>query len=176
MQCHGGPGLSTPAVAPPQFAAGATAMPRYHAIQVDCPRPVDTMSPPRFVFPPCSSSLARNIRTYEFTRADGTTFRRTTSDPGRALLSGFETGNAFASDFQRYDNTSLHGISHTAPYFHNNSAATLDDVLDLYAEFFKQVRTINPSSFVLSTVAPGANDRPFTPDERPALLAFLRRL
>jgi cytochrome c peroxidase len=175
-QCHGGPGLSTPAVAPPQFVAGATAMPRYHTIQVDCPRPVDTMSPPRFVFPPCSPSLARNIRTYEFTRADGTTFRRSTSDPGRALLSGFETGNAFASDFQRYDNTSLHGVSHTAPYFHNNSAATLDDVLDLYAEFFKQVRTINPSSFVLSTITPGANDRPFTPEERPALLAFLRRL
>jgi hypothetical protein len=176
LHCHGGPGLSTPAVAPPTFLAGATAMPRYHTIQADCPRPIDTVSPPRFVFPTCPPSLARNIRTYEFTRADGTKFRRSTSDPGRALLSGIESGNAFVSDFQRYDNAGLHGIGRTAPYFHNNSAATLEDVLDLYAEFFKQVRTINPGSFVLSTVTPGANDRPFTPEERPALLAFLRKL
>jgi cytochrome c peroxidase len=174
--CHGGPGLSTPQMAPAPFVPDLTAMPRYHTVQVDCPRPVDTMTPPRFVFPACPASLARNVRTYEFTRGDGTKFRRSTSDPGRALLSGADVGNPFTSDFQRYDVPSLHGIGNTAPYFHNNAAATMEDVLDLYDAFFKQVKAINPASFVLSTTTPGANDRPFTKEERPALLAFLRKL
>jgi cytochrome c peroxidase len=35
---------------------------------------------------------------------------------------------------------SLRGIRNTAPYFHNNSAATLEAVVDHYIEFFKVVQ------------------------------------
>ena len=49
-------------------------------------------SPARFAFTPCPPQLARNARTYEITLPNGTTVRRTSSDPGRALLTGFVGG------------------------------------------------------------------------------------
>jgi len=42
------------------------------------------------------------------------------------------------------DITQLHGISNTAPYFHNNSAATLEEVLDHYNALFKLAARLNP--------------------------------
>ena len=42
------------------------------------------------------------------------------------------------------DVTQLRGISRTAPYFHNNSAATLEEVLDHYDAFFARVARLNP--------------------------------
>jgi cytochrome c peroxidase len=175
MQCHGGPGLSTPMTSADPFI-GTAAMPRYHNVSASCPRPVDTVIPARFVFPACPASIERNARTYEFERPDGTVMRRTTDDPGRALLSGVDVGNAAQTDFLRFDTPTLHGIRQTAPYFHNNSAATLDEVLDQYAAFFDQVKTVNPLSNILALTTPGVWDRPFTPAERPALLAFLDQL
>ena len=80
--CHGGPGQSTtqaPVV-------------RYHDIASQCPRPVDLVTPVRFVFKPCPPRLARNARTFEISLADGSKIRRTSSDPGRALLTGFVGG------------------------------------------------------------------------------------
>ena len=72
--------------------------------------------------------------------ANGTKIRRTSSDPGRALLTGFVGGPAPADDWNKLDMPGLLGISRTAPYFHNNSAATLEDVVDHYIEFFKRVQ------------------------------------
>jgi cytochrome c peroxidase len=60
--CHGGAGQST--TQPPVI--------RFHDINTQCPRPVDTAIPARFVFTPCAPSLERNARTYEITLADGT--------------------------------------------------------------------------------------------------------
>ncbi len=71
---------------------------------------------------PCPDRLARNVRTYRITRVDGTFQFATTSDPGRLLLTGQPT------DLGVMDVTQLRGISKTAPYFHNNSAATLEEV------------------------------------------------
>jgi len=62
---------------------------RFHDISTQCPRPVDTATPARFAFAAGAPQLARNARTYEITLANGTSIRRTTSDPGRALLTGF---------------------------------------------------------------------------------------
>ena len=85
--------------------------------------------------------LARNARTYEITLTNGTKVRRTSSDPGRALLTGFAGGAAGAlDDWNKLDVPGLRGISKTAPYFHNNSAATLEEVVDHYIEFFKRVK------------------------------------
>ena len=167
-QCHGGPSLSS-AQAP---------VPRYQEILTQCPRPVDIQTPPRFVFAACPPQLARNVRTYEFTLANGSKLRRSSSDPGRALLTGFVGGPAPQDDWQKFDVPGLRGIRQTAPYFHNNSAATLEQVVDHYIEFFKRVQANMTSSIpppVLTT--DGVNiDRPPAPAERAALLAYLRKL
>src|SRR6185369_11273916 len=80
-----------------------TALVRYHDIMTACPRPIDTVSPARFSFAPCSASQMANVRTYEITNSgvapSGTpcgasplpacVTRVTTSDPGRLLLTGY---------------------------------------------------------------------------------------
>ncbi len=165
-QCHGGPGQST-AQAP---------VIRYHDIFTQCPRPVDNAVPARFTLAPCPPRLARNARTYQITLPDGTTIRRTSSDPGRALLTGFVGGPAPRDDWNKFDIPGLHGISRTAPYFHNNSAATLEEVIDHYIEFFKRVQANSPPGVVPPLASTdGVNfDRQPRPEERAALLAYLR--
>jgi cytochrome c peroxidase len=166
--CHGGVGQST------------TQAPvlRFPDIFTQCPRPLDTVTPARFAFAPCSPSLARNARTYEITLPNGTKIRRTSSDPGRALLTGFVGGPPPTDDWNKFDVPGLRGIRNTAPYFHNNSAATLEDVVDHYIEFFKRVQ-FTATLFAVPPVAStdGVHfDRIPTPEERPALLAYLRKL
>jgi cytochrome c peroxidase len=167
-QCHGGPGGSN--AQPPVV--------RFHDISTQCPRQVDTVSPARFVYAACAPQLSRNARTYQITLPNGTTIRRTSSDPGRALLTGFAGGvPAAQDDWNKFDVPGLHGISKTAPYFHNNSAATLDEVVDHYIEFFKRVE----ANAAPGVVPPAAStdgvhfDRRPLPEERDALIAYLRR-
>ena len=167
-QCHGGPGQSL----------GIAPVIRYHGIMSQCPRPVDTVTPPRFAFTPCPPRLARNARTYETTLANNTKVRLTSSDPGRGLLTGFAEAPA-QGDFLKFDVPGLRGIGKTAPYFHNNSADTLDEVVHHYIELFKRAQVTAP---------PGAPPAPFTttdgihfdriplPEEVPALLAYLKKL
>ena len=173
-QCHGGPGQST--TQPPVV--------RYHDIFSQCPRPVDTrppevVNPPRFNFMPCPARLARNARTYEITLPNGTTLRRTSSDPGRALLTGFAgVGPPANDDWNKLDVPGLRGLRFTAPYFHNNSASTLEEVVDHYIEFYKRVRVNAPPGVVPPVASTdGVNfDRIPQPEERAALLAYLRKL
>ena len=178
-QCHGGPGQSTPQATlhvPPGPVI------RFHRIMSQCPRPVDPAG--RFVFEACRPGLARNARTYEIelsapTAPAGTKVRRTSSDPGRALLTGFVGGPAPSDDWEKFDIPALRGISRTAPYFHNNSAATLEEVVDHYIEFFKLVQAnAAPGGPVppLATTDGVHFDRQPTPEERAALLAYLRKL
>ena len=68
----------------------------------------------------------------------GTIVRRTSSDPGRALLTGFVGGPAPRDDWEKFDVPGLRGISKTAPYFINNSAATLEEMVDHYVALFKR--------------------------------------
>lgn len=173
-QCHGGASQSNAQVP----------IIRFHDIASQCPRPIDTrppevVTPARFAFAPCPPRLARNAQTYEITMANGVKIRRTSSDPGRALLTGFVGGPAPQDDWNKFDMNGLRGISQTAPYFHNNSAATLEEVVDHYIEFFKRVRVNvpgNPIPPILTTDGVHV-DRPLTSDaERTALLAYLRKL
>jgi cytochrome c peroxidase len=167
-QCHGGPGQSN-AQAP---------VIRFHEVFSQCPRPVDTATPARFALTPCPPQLARNARTYQIALADGTVTRRTSSDPGRALSTGVVGGIPARDDWNKLDMPALRGIRKTGPYFHNNSAATLEAVVDHYTEFFKRVeatRLPNVVPPVLST--DGVHfDRPFTAAERLPLLAYLKTL
>ena len=73
----------------------------------------------------------------------------------------------------------LRGISKTAPYFINNSAATLEEVVDHYIEFFKRVEANFVPGNVVRPIATtdGVHfDRRPAPEERAALLAYLRKL
>jgi cytochrome c peroxidase len=72
-----------------------------------------------------------------------------TTDPGRALISGKW------NDVGRFKGPILRALAARAPYFHNGSAMTLDEVLDFYERRF-QIG--------------------LTPQERADLLAFLRAL
>jgi len=194
-QCHGNmgghPSGSTPIL---QGAQGTpTAIVRYHDIATACPRPVDNVTPPRFSFAPCSASQMKNVRTYEITNSgvapSGTpcggaspqpacVTRITTSDPGRLLLTGYPAAGG-PGDIQHMDIPNLRGISRTAPYFMNNTAATLEEMLEHYNAFFKRVAIIAPGAPFLTTqpgVMPPVIDRPFTDAEVPALLAYLRKL
>jgi cytochrome c peroxidase len=192
-QCHGSAGHPSGSTPIQQGTPGTNALVRYHDIATACPRPVDTVTPPRFVFAPCSASQMKNVRTYEITNSgvppSGTACggaapqppcvtRITTSDPGRLLLTGYPAAGG-PGDIQHMDVPSLRGISRTAPYFMNNTAATLEDVLEHYKQFFKRVQTQNPAAPLLTTqpgVTPPVIDRPFTDAEVPALLAYLRKI
>jgi len=177
--CHGGPGQST------------TPFPivRYHDILTQCPRPPQT---PLFAFKPCPTRLARNARTYEIEVSApttlpagvvlpaGTKIRRTSSDPGRALITGWVGGPAPPfDDWNKFDVPGLRGIRNTAPYFHNNSADTLEEVVDHYIELFKFIKAVTPPGVPPPPVA-STNGKDFDriplPDERAALLAYLRKL
>jgi len=78
----------------------------------------------------------------------------------------------------RIEAAPLHGIGKTAPYFHNNSAATLEDVVINYEEFFKMVMTTLPPTQLPEVVSTDGvhADRPNLPEERAALVAYLTKL
>ena len=103
-QCHGGPNQSS-AEAP---------VPQYQDIGTQCPRPVDTAMPARFAFTPCPDRLARNVRTYEIT-VDGSPQRRSSDDPGRALLTGFVGPRAPVDDWHKFDVPQLRGMQQGPP-------------------------------------------------------------
>jgi len=166
-QCHGGAGQSTS-----QLPVAV----RFHDIATQCPRPVDTTPPIDFLFAPCSPTLAGNARTYEIRLIDGSIQRRTSSDPGRALLTGFVGGPAARDDWNKLDMPGLRGISKTAPYFHNNSAATLEEMVDHYIQFFNRVKANNAVPPPIATTNGRDFDRQPMPEERAALLSYLRKL
>jgi cytochrome c peroxidase len=168
-QCHGGT-LHPSGSTPDATLAGIRTIVRYHTILTACPRPAEDG------FAPCPPRLARNARTYRITLADGTFQFITTSDPGRMLLTGQP------ADIGAMDITQLRGVGKTAPYFHNNSAATLEEVLDHYDAFFARVARVarlNPPPNLPPIISSNGLviDRGLIrPEERAALLAYLRRL
>ena len=89
-----------------------------------------------------------------FTNPDGSTTHLCSPDPGRALITGAvppiplpcnALGPPF-SDWNAFKIPTLWGVRHTAPYFHDNSAKTLEDVAAHYAHFFLMI----PDPVVLS--------------------------
>ncbi len=92
------------------------------------------------------------------------------TDPGRAAT----TGNP--ADFEAFDMPQLRGIANTAPYFHDNSAETLRDVVDLYSRFI--LSFFAPLN--LPAVNPPENGGFFpeslTPQQKQDLLEFLQVL
>ena len=86
------------------------------------------------------NTAANPLRTFIFTGADGAETVVSSPDPGRALVTGdprlfpFDSLNAFKIP-------TLWGVERTAPYFHDNSAKTLEELMAYYARFFAVVTT-----------------------------------
>ena len=163
-QCHGANLHPSGSTAETTFVRPIV---RYHNIQTACPRAAtDGLAP-------CPQRLARNALTYRITLANGSFQFVTTSDPGRLLLTGQP------ADIGMMDVTQLRGISKTAPYFHNNTAATLEEVLDHYEALFRRAARLNPPPSLPPFISSNGLvvDRGFvTADERAALLAYLQKL
>ena len=94
------------------------------------------------------------------------------------LLTGLVGGTPATGRLEQTRCARLRGIRQTAPYLHNNNAATLDEVVDHYIEFFKFVKANQPPGVVPPVVSTdGINfDRQLRPDERQTLPAYLRKL
>ena len=67
-----------------------------------------------------------------------------TTDPGKALITGKW------ADIGKFKGPILRAVSLHAPYFHNGSAATLDDVLDFYEGRFGLGLTVQERSDLLA--------------------------
>ena len=72
------------------------------------------------------------LRTYIVANADGSKVTLKTSDPGRMLVTGDP------ADVNRFKQPTLWGIRKTPPYFHDNSAKTLEDVMEHYDFFLRR--------------------------------------
>jgi hypothetical protein len=95
-----------------------------------------------------ASRRTRDLPLYTLrNRASGETVQ--TTDPGRAMVTGRW------NDIGKFKGPILRGLAARAPYFHNGSAATLSDVIELYDGRFKAR---------------------FTDQEKADLLAFLQSL
>jgi hypothetical protein len=77
------------------------------------------------------------IQNFAFKQPDGSEVLYSTTDPGLAI----ETGQMF--DLEAFKTPGLRGLSKTAPYFHDNSAKTLRDVVFHYQGMFKAFARID---------------------------------
>jgi cytochrome c peroxidase len=87
------------------------------------------------------------------------------TDPGKLLISGR------AEDFNQFEVPALFGVGKTAPYFHDNSATTLEEVLLQYQSLFIAIRRVVPEGVPFP-------DRPeeLPPEEIAPLVAYLKKL
>jgi cytochrome c peroxidase len=148
--CHGGPTQTVPL---PQFT------PAVHGIFVSKPVP-----PFAADLPFALSPLQPRLWAFRMPgQAEPVLFPST--DPGQALL----TGNPDQLNF--FDIPPVYGLSKTAPYFHDNSAKTLRDVIRHYQLGFEAIRRVIPE-FVPWPDRPD----PITDDEFDPLIAYLKRI
>jgi len=93
------------------------------------------------------NEIGNPIFHFVVTNPDGSTTRLCSPDPGRALITGNippiplpcnALGPPF-SDWNAFKIPILWGVKDTAPYFHDNSARTLEDVAAHYAKFFQLI-------------------------------------
>jgi cytochrome c peroxidase len=104
-------------------------------------------------------------QTFELTLADGSTRVLVDPDPGRALITGDP------NDQDLFKIPTLWGIKDTAPYFHDNSARTLEDVLDHYNRLFHFINDQLPGG-----VPVGFLFQLMTEQDKSDIVAFLKLL
>ena len=79
-------------------------------------------------FPALPALDVSDLPVYSIQCSDGT--RKQTTDPARALITGK------CADVGKTKGPILRGLAARAPYFHNGSAATLNDVVEFYNQRF----------------------------------------
>lgn len=84
------------------------------------------------------NTMGNPVRDFLFTNPDGSVTSVSSPDPGRALITG-QLSAGTGDQENAFKINSLWGVSRTAPYFHDNSAKTLEDVVKHYAQFFQLV-------------------------------------
>ncbi len=93
------------------------------------------------------NEIGNPVQQFLVHNADGSTTPLCSPDPGRALITGNippiplpcnALGPPF-SDWNAFKIPILWGVKDTAPYFHDNSAKTLEDVAAQYARFFQLI-------------------------------------
>jgi hypothetical protein len=131
--CHGGPMLDTSTefdqLAPPGGR-------KFHAVGAGFQLgPLDQAydTDGNLVLEPTNPNANK---TFEFTMPDGSTVLYADPDPGRSLI----TGDFFDTDL--FKTPTLWGIKDTAPYFHDNSARTLEELMDHYQRFFQFINDV----------------------------------
>jgi cytochrome c peroxidase len=75
------------------------------------------------------------VREFVFNRDTPEEVHISSPDPGRALITGI-VDDPTLEHVNAFKISPLRGIRHTAPYFHDNSAKTLEDVAAHYTKFF----------------------------------------
>jgi len=92
------------------------------------------------------------------------------TDPGRAAITGDP------ADYEAFDVPPLRGIINTAPYFHDNSAETLRDAVDLYSRFILPFFAPLNLPAVLPPENGGFFLESLSPEQKDDLMAFLEVL
>ncbi len=149
--CHSGPLLNesngfNPLPVPPFFVPKGT---RFQSVLVS------------------ELNLANNpVHEFIVHNPDGSTTHVSSPDPGISLITGDFTPFPFGQ-FSNFKIPILWGVNKTAPYFHDNSAKTLEAVIEHYAIFF-----------AIATDVAIDGDPPliFTDQDKADLLAFLKLL
>lgn len=100
------------------------------------------------------------VHQFNWLNPDGTQTVVWSPDPGRALITGRIDQPGPASDLNSFKIPTLWGVKNTAPYFHDNSAKTLEELVAHYARFFLTL----PDPVVL------------TPQDQADIVAYLKLL
>jgi cytochrome c peroxidase len=106
------------------------------------------------------NEAANPVHQFNWTNPDGTQTVVWSPDPGRALITGRIDQPGPLSDLNSFKIPILWGVKNTAPYFHDNSAKTLEDVVAHYARFFLTL----PNPVIL------------TPQDQADIVAYLKLL
>jgi cytochrome c peroxidase len=106
------------------------------------------------------------VYNFIFTNPDGTETAFSSPDPGRSLATGsaalFDNKNAFKIP-------TLWGVRNTAPYFHDNSAATLEEMAAHYTVFFLVTTDLDGPGPLGPNIV-------LTPQDEADIVAYLRLL
>jgi len=109
------------------------------------------------------------LHEFVFTNPDNTTTRFMSPDPGRALITGVGKESGLFDNVNAFKIPTLWGVSRTAPYFHDNSARTLEDVVAHYNKFFEVASDVD-----------GPGPKPplivLTPGDQADIVAYLKLL
>jgi cytochrome c peroxidase len=94
------------------------------------------------------------------------------TDPGRAVITGSP------NDFEAFAVPTLRGIAKTAPYYHNNTVETLEEVVNLYSDHLlnRFPSLIQPGEKEPDPDGDTGNEETFTAAQKADLVAFLKRL